>query len=111
MSITVLITYKGKGVAAQQFAREMEQTGIAERIRQEVGNLRYEYFRPFDDEESILLVDSWENQEALDLHHASPMMGDIIRLREKYDLHMAVERYYSEDVPEQDLIFIRKEKK
>ncbi|GGE35941.1 putative quinol monooxygenase [Streptococcus himalayensis] len=107
MKITVLITYKGKGVAAQQFVREMEQTGIADRIRQEKGNLRYDYFRPFDDEESILLVDSWESQEALDTHHASPMMAEIIRLREKYDLHMTVERYRSDAVPDHDLDFIR----
>ena len=48
-----------------------------------------------DDEETVLLIDSWTDQEALDKHHASPMMTRITELREKYDLHMKVERYVS----------------
>jgi hypothetical protein len=36
------------------------------------------------------------------------MMETIIKLREKYDLHMKVERYVSEDLPETDEGFIRK---
>ena len=40
----------------------------------------------------MLLIDSWTDQEAIDLHHASPMMKEIMKLREKYDLHMNVER-------------------
>ncbi len=31
------------------------------------------------------------------VHHASPMMKTIAELREKYDLHMRVERYTSVD--------------
>jgi len=48
------------------------------------------------DTETVLLIDSWENQHALDIHHASPMMNEIVELREKYDLHMKVERYVSD---------------
>ena len=55
-------------------------------IRAEAGNLRYEYFLPMNDPETVLLIDSWEDQGAIDLHHASPMMAKIAALREKYDL-------------------------
>ena len=49
------------------------------------------------------------NQESIDVHHASPMMNTIMELREKYDLHMTVERYSSDDsMPERDADFIRK---
>ena len=37
---------------------------------------------PMDDEETVLLIDSWTDQEALDKHHASPMMTRIMELRE-----------------------------
>ena len=57
---------------------------------------------------AILLVDSWTNQEAIDAHHASPMMATIASLREKYDLHMTVERYNRADTPESETRFIRK---
>ena len=46
-----------------------------------------------DDPETVLLIDRWENQEALDEHHKSPMMKEIADLREKYHLHMRVEQF------------------
>lgn len=55
------------------------------------------------------MIDSWENQEAIDIHHGSPMMKTIMELREKYDLHMTVERYRSDEtMPDSDNSFIRK---
>ena len=76
----------------------------------EPGNLKYDYFTPFDDPETVLLIDSWADQSAIDVHHASPMMQTIAALRSKYDLHMRVERYISDEggVPEKDQKFIRK---
>lgn len=92
MSITINLYYTGNGDAARKFAEEMEASGIAEAIRSEDGNERYEYFFPMNDPETVLLIDSWSSQKALDIHHASPMMAQIAALREKYDLHMKAER-------------------
>ena len=109
MAITINIYYNGKNGNAKKFAEEMISSGIVDRIRAEKGNLRYEYFIPFDDAETVLLIDSWENQEALDVHHATPMMKEIISLREKYDLTMKVERFVSDkaEIPEKDKTFIK----
>ena len=109
MAITINIYYHGKNGNAKKFAEEMLSSGIVDRIRAEKGNLKYEYFIPFDDTETVLLIDSWENQEALDIHHATPMMKEIIRLREKYDLTMKVERFVSDKagIPEKDKAFIK----
>lgn len=109
MSITVNLRYKGTDGAAKRFAEEMIKSGTVEKIRNETGNLRYEYYQSFDDPETILLIDSWEDQESIDVHHASPMMQTIMGLREKYDLHMTVERYVSDtSTPDKDAAFIRK---
>lgn len=109
MAITVNIYYTGKNGSAGKFAREMIKSGVAGRIRAEEGNLRYEYFLPLEDPETVLLIDSWTDQEAIDRHHATPMMEEIARLREKYDLHMKVERYVGDEagMPEQDAAFVR----
>ncbi len=96
--ITLNLYYKGKNGAAKAFAAEMESSGIAESIRAEEGNLRYEYFQPLSDPETVLLIDSWQDQAAIDAHHASPLMKQLAALRDKYDLHMVVERYVSEDL-------------
>ena len=105
--ITVNLYYTGVNGSAKVFAEEMETSGIANAIRAEEGNLRYRYFQPLDDPETILLIDSWRDQAAIDAHHASPMMGQIALLREKYDLHMHAERFVSEDIGPDDR-FIRK---
>lgn len=97
MSITVNIYYSGTNGNAKKFAKEMVTSGIVERIRNETGNFRYEYFFPMEDEETVLLIDSWLNQEAFDTHHESPMMEQIVALREKYDLHMKVENYHLDE--------------
>ena len=109
MSITINIYYTGTNGAARKFAEEMESSQTAAAIRKEKGNLRYDYFFPMTDPETVLLIDSWENQQAIDLHHASPMMAKITALREKYDLHMRVERYVSDEagVPDADRTFIK----
>lgn len=105
--ITINIYYRGKNGNARAFAEEMESSGIADKIRQEPGNIRYQYFAPLDDEETVLLIDSWTDQTAIDDHHASSMMAHIAKLREKYDLHMTVERFIK-DEREEDEEFIRK---
>lgn len=109
MSITINIYYTGKNGNARKFAEEMVANGIVKDIRAEAGNLRYEYFFPMDDSETVLLIDSWKDQEALDKHHATEMMKKIITLREKYDLVMRVERYVSDEfgIPEKDKSFIK----
>ena len=107
MAITVNLYYTGMHGSARKFAEEMEASGTASAIRAEAGNLRYDYFFPMGDSETVLLIDSWQDQAAIDAHHASPMMGTIAALREKYDLHMRVERYVSDDLPA-DESFIRK---
>lgn len=97
MAITVNLRYTGKNGNARKFAEEMTSSGTVELIRAEAGNLRYEYYISMEDPETVLLVDSWTDQKAIDIHHASPMMKTISELREKYDLHMTVERYVSDD--------------
>ena len=84
-------------------------SGVVQQIREEEGNLKYEYFLSLEDPETILLIDSWKNQKAIDKHHQSEMMKKIMELREKYDLHMEVVRYKDDDsMPSSDASFIRK---
>ncbi len=109
MSITVNLRYKSKNGSAKKFAEEMVSTGTVDKIRNEDDNLRYEYYQSLEDPETILLIDSWKDQQSIDVHHDSPMMKTIMELREKYDLHMTVERYISDEgMPEKDAYFIRK---
>ena len=108
MAITVNLRYIGKNGSARRFAEEMTESGTVAAIRAEEGNLRYDYYLSLDDPETVLLIDSWEDQAAIDRHHASPMMATIAALREKYDLHMTVERFSDAEENEADRRYIRR---
>ena len=93
MSLTVNLYYTGKNGNARKFVEEMVSSGIVDEVRAEEGNERYEYFFPMEDAETVLLIDRWKDQEALDIHHKSEMMKKIAALRDKYELRLRVERY------------------
>lgn len=96
MSIIVNLYYTGTNGSARKFAEEMVSSGIMDAVRAEEGNERYEYFFPMDDPETVLLIDRWRDQAALDFHHKSPMMKQIAELRDKYHLRLRVERFTPE---------------
>lgn len=108
MSLTINISYTGAGQNAQKFAKEMEKSGLADKIRAQVGNERYEYYLSLEDPQTVLLIDQWTDQAALDRHHASEMMHEIVKLRDKYELHMQVQNYISTKAATKDAKFIRK---
>ena len=109
MSITINIRYRGNNGSAVEFAKEMTSSGTVAKIRNEEGNLRYEYYLSVDDPETVLLIDSWADQKAIDVHHDSKMMNTILELRKKYDLRVSAERYISEDaIPERDQAYINR---
>ena len=109
MSIIMNLYYTGTDGSARKFAEEMEQSGTAALIREEEGNEKYAYFLSLEDPETVLLIDQWRDQAAIDAHHASPMMQTIASLRDKYGLHMRAERLRDdpEGIPKGDSKFIR----
>lgn len=98
MVITINIYYRGTEDNLRFFINEMINNGIVDRIRKQPGNLKYEYFIPFEEVGKILLVDQWSSQQALDVHHQSPMMQEIIELRNKHELEMEVERFANDNI-------------
>lgn len=97
--LTINIRYTGQDGNARKYAEEMESSGIAARIRAIEGCLGYDYFFPADDPEGLLLIDSWEDQEALNRYHASPAMQEAAALREKYGLGGRTVRMFTPIIP------------
>lgn len=110
MSIVMNLYYMGENGNAVKFAREMEESKTADLIRNAQGNIRYEYYLPLNDENTVLLIDEWQNQEALDRHHSSPVMEKILELREKYSLTVRAQRYVmdNESITQNDKAYIEK---
>ena len=92
MSLTIHLYYTGKGGSARRFAEAMTASGLMAQVRAETGNEGYAYFFPMDDPETVLLIDRWQDQQALDAHHRSALMPQIAALRSRYELRLRVER-------------------
>ena len=73
MNLTINIYYTGEKGDAKKFAEEMISSGLVDRIRKEEGNIKYEYFFPIDEPETVLLIDKWKDEESLDIHHKPPL--------------------------------------
>ena len=69
--ITINIYYTGTNGGARAFAEEMVRAGVVAAIRAEDGNLRYAYFFPMEDPETVLLIDQWRDQAAIDQNSLS----------------------------------------
>ena len=72
---------------------DIKLRNIVKAIRAEEGNEKYDYYFPLEDPESLLLIDRWKDEEAIEKHHKSEMMAQINELRKKYKLKMKVERF------------------
>ena len=97
--LTINIRYTGENGSAKKYVEEMEESGIAAKIRAIEGCLRYDYFFPADDPEGLLLIDEWADQEALNRYHSSPVMQEAAALREKYKLGGRQVRMFTPIVP------------
>lgn len=93
------IRYTGQDGNARKYVEEMENSGIAARIRALEGCLGYDFYFPADDPEGLLLIDSWQNQEALNRYHDAPAMQEAAVLREKYGLGGRTVRMFTPIIP------------
>lgn len=97
--ITINIRYTAENGNARKYVEEMESSGIAARIRAVEGCLSYDYFYPADDPNGLLLIDSWQDQAALNRYHSSPAMQEAAALREKYGLGGRTVRMFTPVTP------------
>ena len=98
--LTINIRYSAENGNAKKYVEEMEKSGIADKIRNIEGCLRYDYFYPADDTEGLLLIDEWVDQEALNRYHSSPVMKEAAALREKYKLGGRLVRMFHPVMPQ-----------
>lgn len=91
--ITLNVYYTGEKGNAKKFVKEVERMGTADSVRNEAGNIRYDYFLSRKNPDEVLLVEKWKGQKAVESHNATPMMKTIGRLKKKYGLTTVVERF------------------
>ena len=68
-------------------------TPKAEYFRREAGNLRYDYFSSCEDENCLLLLEWWENAEALAAHSKTETFAALKEIKEKFVLDTSIQKF------------------
>ena len=62
------------------------ENSVGVKSRNEKGCLGYSYYFPADDKTSLLLIEQWESDEALERHKAEPHFLFLQELKEKFNI-------------------------
>lgn len=92
--MTVLnVTYKCRPGMRGEFLARITAEGIDAASRAEEGNIKYDYYIPFDGDDELLLVEKWRDEDALKAHAASPHFKRLGELKPIYVLETVIEKY------------------
>ncbi|MBR0445062.1 MAG: antibiotic biosynthesis monooxygenase [Clostridia bacterium] len=91
--IVLNVTYKCKPGLREEFLERILSEGIDEKSRAEEGNFKYDYYLSFEDNDELLLVEKWENDEALAAHGKQPHFLLLGELKPDYVTDMRVEKF------------------
>ncbi len=91
--IVLNVTYKCRPELREEFLEAILREGIDEASRKESGNLKYDYYIPFDGGDDLLLVEKWRDEAALKSHAETPHYAKLKELKPQYVTETVVERY------------------
>ena len=91
--IVLNVTYHCKPDRREAFLERILAEGIDEASRAEAGNLKYDYYLPFDDNGDLLLVEHWRDAAALQSHAETPHYAKLKDLKPLYVTDTQIERF------------------
>ena len=91
--IVLNVTYRCKPDMRELFLERILAEGIDAACRAEAGNIRYDYYLPFDGGDELLLVEKWRDGDALKAHGKMPHMARLAALKPEYVTETVIERY------------------
>ena len=91
--IVLNVTYKCKPEMVPEFLEAIITEGIDEASRSEAGNIKYDYYIPADGNDELLLVEKWQDAEALAEHGKQPHFARLGALKPELVLDTGIERY------------------
>lgn len=80
----LLVTYYLKENNAESFLNELAKVGIPQKVREEKGCIRYEYFVSAERNDTVMLTEKWESKIMQALHMSQPHMKCLLEIKNKY---------------------------
>ncbi|MBQ8078535.1 MAG: antibiotic biosynthesis monooxygenase [Oscillospiraceae bacterium] len=81
----------------QAFYDALSESGIPAASRAEAGNVQYDYYFSPEQEDELLLLELWQDAEAVRLHGETPHFKALGALKAEYVTDTVIRRYTVED--------------
>lgn len=91
------VTYTVKAGKRDEFIQKVKELGIMTASLQEPGNLFYEYYYPIDDDNSVLLIESWTNANAQVVHGKTDHFKKLSELKNEYVVAVRIKKFIVSD--------------
>ncbi len=91
--ITLIVTYKCKPEMREEFLEMIFTEGIDADCRAEDGNIRYEYFKPVENSDELVLIEKWRDADALANHGKQAHFARLGELKAEYVTDTVIEKY------------------
>lgn len=91
--IVLNVTYKCRPGMREAFLEAIRAEGIDEASRAEAGNLKYDYYLPLGGGDELLLVEKWQDADALAAHGRQPHFLRLGALKAEYVNETVIEKF------------------
>ena len=95
--IVLNVTYKCKPGMREAFLAKIREEGLDAKSRGEAGNSKYDYYFAADDGDELLLVEKWQDAEALAKHGKEPHFARLGKIKEEYVAETVIEKYEAKE--------------
>lgn len=82
--LTLYVKYFCKSGMRQTFVEELEESGVAAKVRAEEGCLCYKYYYPADEPDTVFLLEQWTSPRHQEIHMTQAHMAQLKEIKEKY---------------------------
>ena len=91
--IVLNVTYKCRPDMREEFLEMIVTEGIDIASRAEEGNIKYDYYLPFEGGDELLLVEKWKDEDSLLKHGKQAHFARLGELKEQYVEDVVIEKY------------------
>lgn len=91
--LTLNVYYRCKAGQRDAFYKELCGIGVHALSNSEAGNVKYDYFLDVQDPDVLLLIETWESQEALTAHSSTETFAKLQALKKVYCTDVKLDRF------------------
>ena len=91
--LTWLVTYHTNPGCREEFYNKICDLGVRELSTSEEGNLGYDYYFSAEDENALLLVESWTEPACQEAHTRTVTFGKLQGLKAQYCKSVTIDKF------------------